>query len=102
MASGLGLGPQRRRFHLRRTVALRPDGQVVEHCAPGRSANAVAGLEQRQAPDAAGQLPASNVRLLAPDQPCRLVFPSPLRLLFRKRLIEAPTLADIVVAACRR
>ena len=47
VASGLGLGPQRRRFHLRRTVALRPDGQVVEHCAPWPLSDiAVAGLEQ--------------------------------------------------------
>ena len=103
VASGLGLGPQRRRFHLRRTVALRPDGQVVEHAAPWPlSECAVGGLEQTQGrPTRRASCPRA-VRELAPDQPCRLVFPSPLRLLFRKRLIEAPTLADIVVAACRR
>ena len=36
------------------------------------------------------------------DRPCRLVFPGPVRLLRDKRLIEAPALADVVIAALRR
>jgi hypothetical protein len=39
---------------------------------------------------------------LAPDAPCRLHFPAPLRLLRRGRLLEQPTLADLAVAAGRR
>jgi hypothetical protein len=90
VASGLGLGPQRHRFHLRRTVALRPDGQTVDHAAPW--------------PLSTATWPATNghLRNAASDQPCRLIFPVPLRLMFRKQLVESPTLADIVVAACRR
>ncbi len=30
VASGMGLGPQRRRFHLRRTLGLHPEGKRVE------------------------------------------------------------------------
>lgn len=90
VASGMGLGRERHRFHLRRTVAIRPDGQTVDHAAPW--------------PLSTATWPATNehLRNAASDQPCRLIFPVPLRLMFRKQLIESPTLADIVVAACRR
>ncbi|HVA45951.1 MAG TPA: CRISPR system precrRNA processing endoribonuclease RAMP protein Cas6 [Pirellulales bacterium] len=39
---------------------------------------------------------------LPPLAPCRLVFRAPLRLRRRGSLVEQPTLADLVVAACRR
>ena len=33
---------------------------------------------------------------------CRLEFPAPLRLIYRGRLVERPTLADVTIAALRR
>lgn len=103
IASGLGLGPQRLRFHLRRTVVLRPDGQTVDHAAPWPLSD-VQWRAQAHTPGLSSgrQLPDEPVRERAPDEPCRLVFPAPLRLLVRKQLIETPTLADLVVAAGRR
>lgn len=103
VASGMGLGPQRLRFHLRRTLVLRPDGQAVDHAAPWPLSD-VRWRAQAHAPGPGGgrQLPDEPARELAPDEPCRLVFPAPLRLLIRKQLIETPTLADLVVAAGRR
>jgi hypothetical protein len=38
----------------------------------------------------------------APDSPCRLLFPCPLRLLREGRLITMPALADLALAALRR
>lgn len=35
-------------------------------------------------------------------EPCRLLFPEPVRILRRQVLIERPTLRDVVVAGCRR
>ena len=103
VASGMGLGPERRRFHLHRIVALRPDGQASDQPAAWPLSEVQwDGQTSITATDAAGESPAARLCELAPDQPCCLVFPSPLRLMFRKQLIESPTLADIVVAACRR
>jgi hypothetical protein len=113
IASGMGLGPQRRRFHLRQTPGLGPDGRITQQAAPWS-------LDEAQWPFAEepkvakrstvrGAVTDRNIhptirtRLdLAARQPCRLIFPVPLRLMVRKHLIEMPTLADIVVAACRR
>lgn len=99
VASGMGLGPQRRRFHLRRTVGLHPEGKLAEPASAwplneSRWWGCAAKNSRSTAPHGMAVLP--------PDQPCRLVFPSPLRLIHRKRLIQSPTLADVVVAACRR
>lgn len=93
IASGMGLGPKRRRFHIRRVLALLPDGAVADQAAPWPLGAAVWHVPGRAG--GAGQR-------LAPDQPCSLVFPAPLRLMYRGRLVEQPSLADIVVAACRR
>lgn len=70
IASGMGLGPERQRFHLR---------QVLEVPVPGHAPDRKSG-----------------------QRPCRLCFAAPLRLLRDKRLIESPTLADVVAAAVRR
>ncbi len=103
IASGMGLGPQRQRFHLRRTVALRPDGQTTDQSPPWPLSEARwLGWTCENATDEPGEPASIRLCELAPDQPCRMVFPAPLRLMFRKQLIATPTLADIVVAACRR
>ncbi len=103
IASGMGLGPQRRRFHLRRIAGIGPDGQVAEQAAPWS-------LDEVVWPDGQHKVPTDvdgrrSLRLRstgAGRQPWRLIFPVPLRLMYRKRLIETPTLTDIVVATCRR
>lgn len=103
VASGMGLGPQRLRFHLRRSVALHPDGESVEHTGPWPLSDARwMSCSGDGTPLATNGFPSAGLREIAPDQHCRVMFPAPLRLMFRKRLIEAPTLPDIVVAACRR
>jgi|GEM_PF-743901 len=94
VASGMGLGPQRRRFHIRRILALGPDGRPADQMAPW-PLSAV-----RWGPLSPSQ--SNPPRELTPHQPCRLWFPAPLRLMRRGGLIERPTLADLVVAACRR
>lgn len=109
IASGMGLGPQRRRFHLRRIVGIEPDGQLADTPAPwsldrvrwpaaadGNAAdgNAATDQDRRPAVRPCAHQPA--------QRPCRLLFPVPLRLMARKQLIERPTLADLVVAAARR
>jgi len=95
VASGMGLGPQRRRFHIRCILALQSDGQAVEQAEPWTLGSA----RWRPASPVSTGVPDRD---LAPDHPCRLVFPSPLRLMQQGRLITRPTLADLVVAACRR
>ncbi len=93
IASGMGLGPKRRRFHIRRIVALLPDGTPADQADPWPLGAAVWH---------AGSNTGGAGRRLAPDQPCSLVFPAPLRLMYRGQLVERPTLADLAVAACRR
>lgn len=83
IASGMGLGPRRQRFHIRAVRPLGPDDQ-----APGDS---------RPWPLSQATWPWPKV-----DRPCRLSFPAPLRILRHKALIETPTLTDLVVAAGRR
>lgn len=83
-ASGMGLGPQRVRFHLRRWLGLDATGRAGE-------ASRAWALGRAAWP---GPHPETT--------PCHLVFEAPLRLRRKGRLIEQPTLADIVVAATRR
>lgn len=83
IASGLGLGEHRRRFFLRETRTLLPDGAPASLGEPWS-------LDRVPWP------------LPDPNTPCRLTFPAPLRLMFRGRLSERPTLPDLIVAACRR
>ncbi len=85
VASGMGLGPERRRFVIRRFLVLGPDGAVTPDSVPW-------------------SLDAARWPLLgnAETIPCRLVFRAPLRILRKGRLIEEPTLADLVVAVHRR
>jgi len=83
IASGMGLGRQRRRFHLRRIVHLGPDGRPWSM--------PVWPLSRAAWPDG-----------MAPSAPCRLTFPAPLRLRRHGRLIHRPTLTDLVDAALGR
>lgn len=89
VASGMGLGPGRRRFRIRGFRLLGPTGAgpLALH-APGRGwslARATLGV-----PGDPGRAP------------CRLRFDAPLRILRRGALIEAPDLSDLVLAALRR
>jgi hypothetical protein len=105
IASGMGLGPQRRRFHLRKALALQSDGNPVE----GGNAWRLSDARFPSAPDQdspghspQGPAPKEPVSGRVNGSPCRLTFPAPVRLIRHGRLIEAPTLADIIVSACRR
>ncbi len=82
-AANRGLGPQRRPFSVRRVRHYGPDGHVVDGSASSW-------------PLGAAEWP------LGPDEPCLLVFEAPVRLLRRRRLIQEPTVADLVVSALRR
>ena len=88
IASGMGLGKQRERFYVRRFLFIRPDGT----------------LEERNGEQTAWDLSRAGWPLEGTPEttPCRLVFPAPLRLLRHGRLIEAPAVPDIAVAAHRR
>jgi len=81
-AAQRGLGKQRQTFQIRQVRAIRLDGTTTDE---------VFAWSLR---DMRWPLPA--------DAPCRLAFPSPLRLIWRGRLIVEPALTDLVVAACRR
>jgi hypothetical protein len=87
IASGMGLGPRRRRFFIRLTEGLGPDGSP---CPAGEIA--------------AWDLSQTRWPLAGPPgrTPCRLAFPHSVRLLRQNRLLPRPTLADVVVATCRR
>ncbi len=113
IASGMGLGPQRHRFHVRRIVGIEPDDRIAEIPRPWRLDEIQWPIDgnQQVASQAASRASGTHSQVqppprrradLAARQPCRLIFPVPLRLMSRKRLIETPTLADIVVAVCRR
>jgi len=80
-AGAMGLGKTRRPFTLRRIDHLGANGAIGP-----------------AAPWQADQIPWP----LSPGAPCRLVFPAPLRLLGHKRLITAPTLADLIGHGLRR
>jgi len=82
IACRMGLGKQRQPFRIPQARGLRPDGTVAEDAVAWR-------LGEASWP-------------LAVESPCRLVFPAPLRIMRRDRLIREPTLTDLTVAACRR
>jgi len=84
VASGMGLGPDRRRFHLRQSAGLDAANRPGQTGAAWNLGQVVWPWE-RQA-----------------TTPCRLRFDAPLRLRRQGSLIEAPTLVDIAVAATRR
>lgn len=93
IASGMGLGPQRRRFHLRHVVPLTP--------VPGASAiqSSHGGLNQFTAwPLSLACWPLEDCA----TTPCQIVFRAPLRMMRRGALIEDPNLCDIVVGMTRR
>ncbi len=82
-AGHYGLGPQREPFRIVRQGTLRPDGEVGEAPSPWSLAQAL--------------WPCAS-----PVTPCRLEFIAPLRLRHRGRLVEHPTLVDVVAALVRR
>jgi len=88
IASGMGLGRERSRFHTLRIRPLRSDGAAL---APDR-------LPHRWSLGHA-QWPIDGA---AETSPCRLRFIAPLRMLRRGKLISSPTLSDIVVGTLRR
>ncbi len=96
VASGMGLGRDRCPFHLRRIVAMLPDGRSHEEV--------LAGWEPREPESEAGwtldrvELPWEE----AAATPCRLHFPAPLRLRRHGRLLNTPTLSDITANLTRR
>ncbi len=96
LAAEKGLGPQRRPFRIRRCLVLDARGLAVGEESignPGGSSAAWPLGEALWPPAEAAEAAAT---------PCRLLFPGPLRLRRHGRLIESPTLPDLVVAACRR
>jgi len=96
MAAARGLGPRRRPFKIRHAVALGPRGEL-------RPLAEFARTQVAGACPLAGAWPLAGAAWpLAATAPCRLVFPAPLRLRRQGRLVERPTLADLVVAAARR
>jgi hypothetical protein len=83
-ASGLGLGPKRAPFRIARAVPLGPEGDLAEHT--------------RWSLSAVPWITAGT----GPQDPCRLLFPDPLRMLSGKRLVILPDLPSLVRAALRR
>jgi len=84
VASGLGLGKRRQRFFLRQTRWLQPDGSPSARPAVWPLSHARWPLDPPETTS------------------CRLVFPAPLRILHKKRLVERPQVPDLVAAAVRR
>ncbi len=84
LAGQAGLGPDRRPFFLRCWLCLGPTGQPAERGGPWRLGRCVWPCENPE------------------TRPCRLRFDAPLRLRRRGKLIEQPSLVDLVVAAVRR
>src|SRR5208337_559821 len=88
VASGMGLGAARRRFHIRACQPLGPKGEVLPTAREPRGWSLLKAVWPLEG---------------TPDStPCRLLFPAPLRLLRQHRLIERPTPTDFIVAAIRR
>lgn len=86
VASGMGLGPKREPFRIRRCLPLAPSSRSTRPpTEPWRLSDA--------------DWPLSG----NPDTtPCRLSFPAPLRLVRRGSLLKSPHFADIVTYALRR
>jgi hypothetical protein len=94
IASGMGLGPERRRFHLRRVLTLSPAGDAIPSKELGGSESALL---------SAWPLSAAAWPLVSPDTtPCRIAFHAPVRMIRRGALIEEPNLCDVVVGITRR
>jgi hypothetical protein len=85
-AAAAGLGPRRTPFVVR---AVRP---LAWEGTPLRRGRAHPGFALAGLPWPAGETAV----------PCRLEFPAPLRLIYRQRLVHAPTLADLTMALLRR
>ena len=86
VACGMGLGPERTPFHLRDRFTLDAGGH------PSKGREYEWDLSRAEWP-----LDGDPART-----PCRVTFGSPLRLTRRGVLLDAPSLADITVAATRR
>ena len=86
VAGERGLGRERLPFSIERWREYRPNGSLS---GPNEQAGFGWALSEAEWP-------------LSHDSPCRLRFRAPLRLLRQGALIQAPTLADLVVAATRR
>jgi len=94
IASGRGLGKERTPFLVTRCLLLSPSQET-----PSGTANAPLGAW----PVCPGWPLSAAARDTPYDSaPCRLEFAAPLRLIRHKRLIEAPTLPDIIIATLRR
>lgn len=106
IASGMGLGKQRRRFHLREILVLLPDGSTTVSSTEwtlDRAALLVARNLPHPRRSATETFARESVTSSAArDYPCRLVFRAPLRIIVRGKLAQQPTWSDLVVAACRR
>jgi len=85
IASGMGVGAQRTRYHIRESYVLGPDGQANKVGSAWRLSDTVWPV--------AGE---------AKCTPCRIECATPLRILRNDRLIEKPTLTDLVVTIARR
>jgi hypothetical protein len=85
VASGMGIGKRREPFFVRDQAGLHPDG--------GRAAR-----PYRWFLDQVPWPMAESIERTG----CQLCFPLPLSLLRDHRLIDSPTLTDLVVRACRR
>lgn len=88
VASGLGLGPDRTRFIIRRFCVLDSTGGVAGEA-----------FEQPGWSLASAAWPVPGVPA---ETPCRLRFLGPVRLIRKHRLVEQPSLPDLVLGACRR
>ncbi|MFZ5588001.1 MAG: CRISPR system precrRNA processing endoribonuclease RAMP protein Cas6 [Thermodesulfobacteriota bacterium] len=89
VASGMGLGPDRRRFFLLDILTLTPTGEAAT-AAPGDSVawDLSKAVWPRPSESDSGSY--------------RLLFPAPLRLISNHQLVEKPSLSDLIVAAIRR
>ncbi len=85
-ASDMGLGPDRQPFRIGAAVPLAWDETSL------RPARVQPGFSLAPLP-----WPVNP-----PESGCRLVFPSPLRLIHQRRLVTRPTPADLAIAALRR
>jgi hypothetical protein len=115
LAAARGLGPTRRPFSIRAVVALGPRGELRPAAEFAPPPVAEFARNQEIDPARSPRTPASPATKsehawtladaqwpLDPRAACALVFAAPLRLRRQGRLIDEPSLADIVVAASRR
>jgi hypothetical protein len=93
-AAQRGLGPRRQAFTIRGSFVLGPSGRLSEENQESYGTRSVPATLAWPLSQAVWPLDAGT--------PCRLLFAAPLRIRRQGRLVEEPTLADIVVAACRR